>query len=1153
MSKPLLSFLRERSQPLKCKFVCIMAVACLIMPFAVFAQKDVLTQHNNLYRTGWYNQETVLNTKNVKRGSFGKLFSRAVDDQIYAQPLVKLNLTLPNVGKKNVVFVATVNNSVYAFDADSANASAPYWTHNLTPQGSRVIKNTDMTGACGGGYLDFSGNIGIVSTPVIDSATNTIYLLARSVNTTTNVYEQYIHALDVTTGAERPNSPKLVTAQINSNGDGNINGKLSFDPQKENQRCGILLLNGVIYFAWASHCDWGPYHGWVMGYDKTTLAQKIVYNTTPQGYNGGIWMSGAAPAADETGNLYVSVGNGSVGVGTDYSDVTNRSESALKLKPENSTLTVQSFFTPNNIDELEQSDLDFGVTEIMLIPGTTMAITACKDGNIYVLDRDNMGGYHADANRPLQTINLGVNAHLRSSFTYYKGQKKEFAYSWSENGLLKAFLLDKTKKQFNLDSTISSGAQGPTGNSGAFLSVSSNGSVDSTAVLWTTYAANGDANQSVRPGILRAFAATDVTKELWNSSAFENDVVGNYAKFNCPTIVNGKVYLATFSNYLNVYGLVKNSLDTCNSPNIALNKKGVASSDEGIAETTVDKAFDGDLNTRWASGGIDNEYIYVDLGARYDLCRIVLRWEAAIGKAFDLLVSDDAKNWTKIKSITNNADFDDYIPVKGTGRYVRMNAIERGSPYRYSLYEFEVYGTKSAGDCAAPTNLDKVNIYENSAVLKWASTGATNYNVQYKAVAATDWTTVPVTTNTITIQGLSCATDYLFKVQAACTGGGTSVYSAVASFSTLKCTTVCGPLPTRWTTQDIGDVGIAGSACYNNDTFELNGSGRNKSLTTDALHFAYKTLVGDGEVKARVVTMDQSGAAAGIMIRESVAPGAKYAFIGLTDNSAIFQSRLNTDGNSVTTTNSTVRAPYWIKLTKVKSLYTAAISPDGVNWTAIGQPTELGFGADVPVYIGLSISSYSNTVLSKATVDNYLFSGIMELELKSFTASLTLSKTVMLNWVTTLEGNIGSFVIEKSTDNLHYTDVDTIAAVNKGKFMNTYTYEVMNPYKGNNYYRLRIVSLDGKTSYSAPAYVNIGNSSAPALYPNPAKDKISVTQSTDPIRSLKIFDIGGALVRTINNQNNDSTITVTGLITGIYIMEIRTSTSIFRKKFVVIN
>ncbi|GAA4317126.1 hypothetical protein GCM10023149_14520 [Mucilaginibacter gynuensis] len=1118
----------------------------------VLAQKDVLTQHNNLYRTGWYQQETTLNTKNVKRGNFGKIFSRTVDDQVYAQPLVKLNVTLPKAGNKNVLFVATVNNTVYAFDADSSNVADPYWTVNLNPKNSRAVKNTDMTGACGGGYRDFSGNMGIVSTPVIDSTTNTIYIVARSLNTTTNVYEQYIHALDITTGAEKANSPKLITAQINADGDGSVGGKLSFDPQKENQRCGLLLLNGNIYLAWASHCDWGPYHGWVMGYDKISLAQKIVYNTTPKGYNGGIWMSGAAPSADEDGNLYVAVGNGSVGVGDDLADVTNRSESAIKLKPENGTLTVKSFFTPNNIDELEATDLDFGVTEVMLIPGTKVAMTACKDGKIYVLDRDNMGGYNADRNNPLQTIDLGVNAHLRSSFSYYRGEKTEFVYSWSENGLLKAFPFDRSKGIFDLDKTVSSGAQGPTGNSGAFLSVSSNGSRDSTAILWTTYAANGDANQSVRPGILRAFDANDVTHELWNSSAYQEDIVGNYAKFNCPTIINGKVYLATFSNKVNVYGLTKTPLDTCNSPNIALNKKAVASSTEGIEETTEDKAFDGDNNTRWASeSGVDQENIYVDLGRRYDLCRVVLKWEVALGKNFDIQVSDDAVKWTTIAAIKNNEDFDDYIPVKGTGRYVRMNGTERGSPYGYSLYEFEVYGTQSEGDCAAPTNLEKVNIYENSAVLKWAPAPGTGYNVEYKAVAAANWTTATATTNTITIQGLACATDYLFRVQALCVGGGKSTYSTVVSLSTIACTTVCGALPTRWSTQDIGDVGIAGSACYNTEVFEVSGSGRNKALNSDALHFAYKTLVGDGEIKARIVSIE-SGAAGGIMIRESMAPGAKYAFIGLLNGNAIFQTRLSTSANSITTTATSIKAPYWIKLVKIKSLYTAYISANGVNWIAVGKPAELAFGQGLPVYAGLSISSYSNTTLSKASIDNYMFSGIMELELKSFTASLTLSKTVMLEWVTTLENNISKFVIEHSEDNIHFTDLATVNAANSGKFMKTYTYEALQPKKGNNYYRLRIISLDEKTSYSAPVYVRLSDSTSPTLYPNPAKEKINIAQGNEPIRFVKIYDINGSLIKTINNEAaNSQVVTVYNLSLGVYIAEIRTATGVYRKKFIV--
>jgi hypothetical protein len=1158
MTIGMLPFANEYFRVLRYKLACILAIVYLAIPLAASAQKDVLTQHNNLYRTGWYSQETILNTKNVKRGSFGRVFSRTVDDQIYSQPLVKLGLTLPTVGKKNVVFITTVNNSVYAFDADSANVATSYWTINVTPSGSRPVKNTDMTGACGGGYRDFSGNIGIVSTPVIDSTTNTMYILARSINTTTNVYEQYIHALDITTGAERPNSPKLVTAQITGTGSGSVGGKINFDPQKENQRCGILLLNGVIYFAWASHCDWGPYHGWVMGYDKTTLAQKIVYNTTPQGYNGGVWMSGSAPAADETGNLYISVGNGSVGVGTDYSNVTNRSESAIKLTPGTSTLTVASFFTPNNIDKLEAGDLDFGVTAIMLIPGTTMAITACKDGNIYVLDRDNMSGYNAAANKPLQTINLGSNAHLHSAFTYYKGASKEFTYVWSENGLLKAFPLDKANKQFDLTNTVNGIVQGPTGNSGAFLSVSSNGSVDSTAVLWATYAATGDANQAVQPGILRAFAATDVTKELWNSSATPDDVVGNYAKFNCPTIVNGKVYLATFSNKLNVYGLIKNTLDTCNSLNIALNKTGVASSDQGLPATIVGKAFDGDLNSKWTASTTnpDNQNIYVDLGTRYDLCRVILRWTADYAKIFAIQVSDNATTWTTIQSITNNTSKDDYLSLKGTGRYVRVNMTARATTQPYSLYEFEVYGTKTDGDCAAPIGLDKGTIDAGSAVVKWASTGASTYYVQYKAAAAADWITVTTTSNTVTLQQLSCGTDYLFRVKASCTNGGASVFSVPASFTTTKCTATCGPLPTRWTTEDIGDVGLAGSACYSNEIFEISGSGRNTALNADAFHFANKTFVGDGEIKARIVAMDNSGGAAGIMIRESMAPGAKYAFIGLTTTGAAFQYRLTTDGNSVSVANNVkVKAPYWVRLVKLRSLYTAYISADGVSWTAVGQPTELGFGADLPVYAGLSVTSYSNTVLSKATIDNYMISGIMELELKSFTASVTLSKTVMLDWVTTLEGNIGSFTIEKSDNNINYTDVDSIAAVNKGKFVQNYSYQVMNPKKGVNYFRLRIRTLDGKISYSALVYVNISDSPAPTVYPNPAKEKVNVAQNTtDPIRYVRVFDISGALVKTINNEAaNTPVLAITGLTNGIYIMEIKTATSVFRKKFVIAN
>jgi len=682
----------------------LMLLLFTLTAFSGYAQTSVLTQHNDLNRTGWNNKETILTTKNVNRNSFGEIFSRQVDDQIYAQPLVVINSSVSGHGKKNIVIVATVNNTVYAFDADSANVSNPYWQRNLTPSGSRAIINTDMSSACGNNsYKDFSGHMGIVGTPVIDSATHIMYLVARSLNTISNSYSQYLHAIDISSGADTL-SPVLITANIPSfNGDGSSGGHLAFESQKENQRMGLLLLNGIVYITWASHCDWAPYHGWIIGYDKTTLQQKIVYNSTPEGAGGGIWMSAVAPSADDSGNIYVAVGNGSEGLNGDPSNLTNRSESALKLTPAGNTLTVSSFFTPQNYAYLDSTDRDFGTPGMLLIPNTRRVLTGGKDGNLFLLNRDTMGSYSATGNNVVQMINLGSKARLRSSLSYYKGEQKEYVYSWSEGAPLIAFPYDRTADTLDVKNAIISGIQGPTGGNGSFSSVSSNGSVDSTAVLWVNQAANGQgANSSVRPGILRAFSATDVTKELWNTSQNATEDPGNYAKFVCPTISNGKVYQATFSNKLMVYGLRYNSGDSCNSVNIALNKPCLASSQtvdlvNGVnVNRYADSAFDGNVFSRWASDGSDPQWIYVDLGARYDLCKVVLKWETALGKDFQIQVSEDAVNWTTIDSVKGNIDYDNYLPLQGSGRYVRMYGTTRGTLYGYSLWEFEVYGTLSS-------------------------------------------------------------------------------------------------------------------------------------------------------------------------------------------------------------------------------------------------------------------------------------------------------------------------------------------------------------------------------------------------------------------------------------------------------------------------
>ena len=338
-----------------------MGIALLFQICLVQGQTNVITQHNNLLRTGWNSTETALNQSTVSGGNFGELFSRAVDDQVYAQPLIVNHVTI-NGNAHNIVIVATVNNSVYAFDADDPNQSAALWQSNLTynPGTYRPVNKTDMVdygGAgwgsiCGGDYHDFSGNMGIIGTPVIDTLTGTLYVVSKSVSIggSPPTFVQYIHALDITTGGERNFSPVLIQGVC---GEAPPAGALmaptikAFNSQLENQRPGLLLYNGVVYVSWASHCDWGSYHGWVIGYGATDLSQQYVYNATPDGGQGGIWMSGQAPAVDNSGNIYVSVGNGQTGTGGNANDPRDRGESLVKLS---ASLQVQDFFTPMDYD-----------------------------------------------------------------------------------------------------------------------------------------------------------------------------------------------------------------------------------------------------------------------------------------------------------------------------------------------------------------------------------------------------------------------------------------------------------------------------------------------------------------------------------------------------------------------------------------------------------------------------------------------------------------------------------------------------------------------------------------------------------------------------------------------------------------------------------
>jgi hypothetical protein len=587
------------------KISCLAVALLTIRP--AYAQ-NVVTQHNDLKRTGWNQAETLLTQANVSGGSFGRIFSRSVDDQIYCQPLIVNNSFIAG-GFHNIVIVATVNNSVYAFDADDSSITTPYWQTNLTynpgnTNAYRAITNGDMTGACGGQYFDFSGKMGIVGTPVIDTATNTLYVVSRSVtNATPAIFVQYLHALDLVTGIDKI-APVYITATCTGSGEGGDGATLTFDQQHENQRPALLLYQGVIFISWASHCDWEPYHGWIIGYDAATLEQRYVYNTSPNGGLAGIWMSGQAPAVDDDGFIYVSTGNGTTGEGGQPNDTINRGESLLKMSTASGQLKVVDFFTPADYDYLNQQDLDYGVDGVLLIPNSTLSLSGSKESYLYLINNSRMGGTVANNSNVLQQIDVNAKfngeKHIHGSPAYFMDDKgKEYVYAWAESGLLKQFPFRRSAMLFDTLNKKVGNTTLPGGMPGAMLSVSSNGATAGTGILWSAHPINGDANHSIVPGILQAFDATDITHELWNSNfSGIRDSVGKFAKFVPPTIANGKVYLATFSGKLIVYGLNAPPASRC--PNPLPNPW--TSADIGYVFVPGDVCYDNGTYTVTASG-----------------------------------------------------------------------------------------------------------------------------------------------------------------------------------------------------------------------------------------------------------------------------------------------------------------------------------------------------------------------------------------------------------------------------------------------------------------------------------------------------------------------------------------------------------------------
>jgi len=511
----------------------------------------VLTQRNDNARSGANLDETTLTTANVTPQGFGRLFSRDVDDQIYAQPLYVPNVEIAGHGAHNVVYVATVAATVYAFDADYPDQAEPLWRQSVVDPAADVVP-VQVSDVGPPGYTDFAGKMGIVGTPVIDPSTGTLYVVAATREAGT--FHHRLHALDITNGAERPGSPHEIAASLPGAGVGQgTPGTIVFDPRIQNPRPGLLLSRGVVYAAWASFGDADTYHGWVMGFDAATLASTASWISTPDGQMGGFWHSGQGLAADAAGDIWAVSSNGSFTADAGGRDYAN---SVLRFRPASGGgLDLIDWFTPFDQQLLDDNDLDLGSSGVLLMPDDNLALAGGKNSSLYLLDRASLGHFRpTDDNQIVQKVSLGAG-EIHGLPIFWSGPNGAWVYVWAENDWLKAFAFagGRLSPTPAAENTALDAAPRP----GAMFALSANGASAGSGILWTTHALGGSANWQTRPGVLRALDAADVTHEIWNSLMVPSrDDLGTFAKFAPVTVADGKVFAATFSNQLCVYGLL---------------------------------------------------------------------------------------------------------------------------------------------------------------------------------------------------------------------------------------------------------------------------------------------------------------------------------------------------------------------------------------------------------------------------------------------------------------------------------------------------------------------------------------------------------------------------------------------------------------------
>jgi len=519
--------------------------------FGVTDLTGVFTYLNDNSRSGQNLKEYALTTANVSSASFGKLFSCSVDAAIYAQPLWVAGLNIGGA-MHNVVFAATQHDTLYAFDADSSSCTNVWGNPlSLVPAGETFVSSSDVT--CG----DLQPDIGIVGTPVIDPAGGTLYVVTKTKASDGSSFHQRLHAVNILTGAERV-AAQEIAATVAGTGGGSVGGMVSFDPLLNNERPALLLENGHVIISWASHCDLGQYHGWVMSYNATTLSQEAVWNDTPNGILGGIWISGGGPAADAGGNIYFATGNG------DWDGATNFGDSIVKLgPPAGGTFPVLDYFAPDNQATLEANDTDLGSGGTMILPDLSsglhphLLVQSGKDGRIFLVDRDSLGKFNAASNNVVQEIDNALPGGIWGSPTFWNGNV--YFGAANDNGSLtsdplRVFTFDSAQSPGLLSTTPTSQSSKIFGYSGPTSPISATGTAN--GIVWALDNSGWGLNVAA---VLYAYDATNLNNMLFNSAqaAGNVDQAGNAVKFTVPTVANGKVYVGG-AGVLTVYGLRPN-------------------------------------------------------------------------------------------------------------------------------------------------------------------------------------------------------------------------------------------------------------------------------------------------------------------------------------------------------------------------------------------------------------------------------------------------------------------------------------------------------------------------------------------------------------------------------------------------------------------